>query len=276
MATFIVIDGKVVDKEEAQVSEIVFQHYSSVSTKMWFGFGGIPLHIENLNAFIQELESLNIQVPALLKNKREFFRVSKRMLNKNKFYRSGYLFLQVFWKEKTTRTIITSTAFQGFDFPINEDGLLLTISERKKPAGTEHSHFRFTHQPFWQIVSAQIQHTLFGNSIILNQQKMLCECIESNVFLLSGKQLFTPSLKTGCYSHFLRKIGIEIAKKNGFTIIESDKLETSLLMQMDEIFLLSEEKGFEWVLGVENKRFVHEVSSKIYQELNAFLKEKVH
>jgi hypothetical protein len=44
---------------------------------------------------------------------------------------------------------------------------------------------------------------------------------------------------------------------------------------MDEVFFANEENGIQWVLGVGNKRFVHQVSDKINIELNHYLKTKV-
>jgi hypothetical protein len=44
---------------------------------------------------------------------------------------------------------------------------------------------------------------------------------------------------------------------------------------MNEIFFASEEIGIQWVLGVENKRFVNPVTKQIHRKLNKILKEKV-
>ena len=57
---------------------------------------------------------------------------------------------------------------------------------------------------------------------------------------------------------------------------EPENIKTKDLLQMDEIFIASEEKGFQWILGIENKRYVHYFSRVIHEKLNQFLQEKVH
>ena len=57
-------------------------------------------------------------------------------------------------------------------------------------------------------------------------------------------------------------------------VVEADDLEPKHLLQMDEIFFASETKGIQWVLGFENRRYVHQVTDRIYAALNKFLESK--
>ena len=90
--------------------------------------------------------------------------------------------------------------------------------------------------------------------------------------MIKGNALITPSLQTGCFEDKLRNTILEIASNFNLKVMESAKIKKEDLLQMDEIFIASEENGIQWILGVENKRFVHHYSAKIHEKLNEYLK----
>ncbi len=48
------------------------------------------------------------------------------------------------------------------------------------------------------------------------------------------------------------------------------------MLNMNEIFIVSEESGMQWILGIENKRFVHHFSEIFYEQLDQRLKNKIN
>ena len=68
---------------------------------------------------------------------------------------------------------------------------------------------------------------------------------------------------------------MELAEKMQIKLVESDELTAEVLRTADELFLISEAKGLQWVLGIENKRFVRDLSLKLYELINLVLEEKV-
>jgi branched-subunit amino acid aminotransferase/4-amino-4-deoxychorismate lyase len=276
MSRFVVFNGEVIEKEETNLSFLFWEEKIVVSQKFWFGFGGIPLFNENIGLLLQQIEILKLPGSELLKNKNELYRITKRMLNKNKFYRSGYVHFQVFWQENKLNTLITSESSDKFDFPISARGILVNFSEIKKLSKNGYYQYPFYNETFWKVVSAQNRGTYFQNSFILNENQSVCEAIFANLFLINGETLYTPSLQTGCFDDTLRKIIIEIARDLGFTISEAEDLKKEHVFSADELFIAGEALGIQWILGVENKRFVHKHSEEINLKLNEYLKEKVH
>jgi hypothetical protein len=57
--------------------------------------------------------------------------------------------------------------------------------------------------------------------------------------------------------------------------VESENIYKEDVLQMNEIFIAGEEYGIQWLLGVENKRYVHRYSAIIHEKLNDYLKKKV-
>lgn len=274
MNKFVIVNGEVVKKNEVNLSHLFWEDHEVFSRKMWFGFGGIPLFSENVDLLIKEIEILKLPCPALLKNKRELFRITKRMLNKNKFYRSGYVHFKFLWKKENLNSLISSEPFETFDFPLSEKVILVNYSEYKKFSQNPFTAFSFFNESFWRLIKAQNSNSIFQNSIISNENQAVCEAISENLFFISGKTLVTPSLKTGCFEDILRSAILEIAKKTGLKVKESSHISKKDILKMDEIFTLSESTGMHWILGVENKRYIRNISVKIHEQLNEYLKEK--
>lgn len=272
---YIVVNGEIIKKQEAGFTLFFWDEPFIISQKMWFGFGGIPLFAENLTEIKTVLKVLNIVIPDALNDEHELFRITKRMLNKNRFFRSGIITCQVFIGQTETNTIISGFAFPEFDFPVSKQGLLINFSEFEKYSSNSLNQFAFFNYSFWKFAKGRNLETAFDNSILLNEKGAICECISSNIFLLKGKVIYTPSVVTGCYIDSLRSLIIDSAKKTHLSVVESEGITKEDVFQMDEIFLASEEHGIKLILGAENKRFVHNFSRKIHQNLNEYLKSKV-
>ena len=219
---------------------------------------------------------LQIPSPSFLEDKRELFRITKRMLNKNRLYRSGWVNFQLVWLENGFNFLVTSLPSDTFDFPISQKGILLNYSDIIKYSTNEFNSFPIFNESIWRAAIAQNRNTLFQNTILLNEKKSVCECVGTNLFLYQKNELITPSISTGCVEDTLRSVILEMAKTSGFQLRESDNIKKEDILKVDELFIASEETGIQWVLGVENKRFVHDHSVTIYEKLNAFLKEKIN
>ena len=272
---FIIINGEILKKPETGYLPFLWDESFVITQKFWFGFGGIPLFQENLKNIVLTLNTLNADIPDLLKNEHEMFRITKRILNKNKFYRSGIISCQVFIGRTETNTIISSLAFPEFDFPISKQGLIINFSEFEKYRGNPLNQFAFSNAANWNFAIARNRDTTFHNSIFVNERGIVCDCISANIFLIKGKTLYTPQTDTGCFTDSIRSHIINIAPKANLKVIESDSLKKEDIFKMNEIFLASEENGIQWVLGVGNKRFVHRYSIKIHEYLNDYLKNLV-
>lgn len=272
---FIIINGEILKRPETGYLPFLWDESFVITQKFWFGFGGIPLFQENLKNIILTLNTLNADIPNLLKNEHEMFRITKRVLNKNKFYRSGIITCRIFIGRTETNTIITSLAFPVFDFSISKHGLIINFSEFEKYRGNPLNQFAFSNAANWNFANARNRDTAFHNSIFLNERGIVCDCISANIFLIKGKTLYTPQTDTGCFTDSIRSHILNVAPKANLNVVESDSLKKEDIFKMNEIFLASEENGIQWVLGVGNKRFVHRYSIKIHEYLNDYLRNLV-
>jgi len=272
---YILFNGEILKFGEADLSHLVANDPVVFREKIWFGHGGLPLFSENVHTLIRGLNELALGIPDYLLNSKELLRLTKRMLNKNRMYRSGVLTMQIFVGQSSTEHLIIPHAFEGTDFPISGKGLLVHFSDIYKRSRTGLQNLEYGNQPLWNTETALNKQTLFHNSIFLNENNSVCDAISSNVFMLKKNKLITPSVETGCYTDTIRDLVIQTGKELDFKIEESEKIHKGDVIGMDEIILASEEKGIEWVMGIENKRFIHRIAGQIHDKLNDLLRQRV-
>jgi len=73
-------------------------------------------------------------------------------------------------------------------------------------------------------------------AILLNEQGLLAEGSTSNIFLVSGNNLLTPSLDSGILPGVTREVVLELASSLGLKVREQ-KIALEELLQADEAFL---------------------------------------
>lgn len=272
---FLIINGEIIKKEEANLTHLFWDEPFTILQKIWFGYGGIPLFEINLNFLTQQLEALNFKIPEFLKNKRELFRITKRMLNKNKFYRSGIITIQLFINNSNIEYVITSIAYPELIFPISKHGLLINFSDTFKSSENQLNQFKFYNRANWKINRAKLRDSSFQNSIILNQKGMICEGIGTNIFMVKDNVIITPSIDSGCFEDTLRSTIFGASALLEIKTAELPNIKKEHVLEMDEVFFASEEFGVQWILGIGNKRFVPKISNLIHEKLNEILKDKI-
>lgn len=272
---FLIINNEIIKKEDANLTRFFWNEPFILTQKIWFGFGGIPLFNKNIDSLLQQIEVFNIEIPSYLKNRRELFRITKRMLNKNRFFRSGTITIQLYIYNSTVEYVITSAASPNSGFPISESGILVNFSDSKRGEENLLNRHSFYNRINWKIKQHQIYNSEFQNSILINNSGMVCEGIESNIFMIKDNVLIMPSLDSGRYEDTIREAVLAAALRSKLKTAELPNIKKEHIFDMDELFFASEELGIQWILGVENRRFVHETTKRIHKNLNEVLHEFV-
>ena len=272
---YVLVNGVVTKKTEAELSSFLWDNPFTFSQKVWFGYGGIPLLKENITSLKKQLETLGFELPPLFNNHRELFRLCKRILNKNKFYRSGHLNIQIFASENTTNSLIISESVENFDFPISKEGLLIDISTYKKDSKSLLQRFACHNRGIWQAARNEIKNAPFSTAVLLNENGFICEGINANIFILKDNILLTPTPETGCYSDTIKEIILSMADELKIKLVQSAEIPKEILTVADEAFMVSEARGIEWVLGFNQKRYIRSISLELHEKINTFLKNKI-
>jgi branched-chain amino acid aminotransferase len=78
----------------------------------------------------------------------------------------------------------------------------------------------------------------FSEAVFCDTSSRLCEGTGSNIFLVKGDQIFTPSDASGLLRGITRDLVIEWANDSGFVIVERD-VDPGELWDADEVFITS-------------------------------------
>lgn len=118
------------------------------------------------------------------------------------------------------------------------------------------------------IASVYAKENLLHNCILLNNDKMVCEFINANIFLIKDSCIITPDLKSGCLNGVMRKNIIRILKKNNIQIVERD-VNTYELSDADEIFGCNSIQGIFSITKYRKNELKFNLTKKILDLLNA-------
>ena len=118
------------------------------------------------------------------------------------------------------------------------------------------------------IASIYAKENLLHNCILLNNDKMVCEFINANIFLIKDNCIITPDLKSGCLNGVMRKNIIRILKKNNIQIVERD-VNTYELSDADEIFGCNSIQGIFSITKYRKNELKFNLTKKILDLLNA-------
>jgi branched-subunit amino acid aminotransferase/4-amino-4-deoxychorismate lyase len=99
--------------------------------------------------------------------------------------------------------------------------------------------------------------------LFFNTSDELCEAAMANVFLIRGKELFTPSLDSGCLPGVTRELVLKLATAQKISC-RVKSLSKKDLNKADGIFLTSSIKGPLWVSTYQGKAYpVHPLFNTI-------------
>ena len=107
----------------------------------------------------------------------------------------------------------------------------------------------------------------FDNCILLNKDKLVCEFINSNLFVIKEGKIYTPTLKSGCLNGVVRKNLFKILSSSSFELYEQD-LSTFDITQSDEIFGTNIAQGIFSITKFRKKEYDCSQTKKIITMLN--------
>jgi branched-subunit amino acid aminotransferase/4-amino-4-deoxychorismate lyase len=105
------------------------------------------------------------------------------------------------------------------------------------------------------------------DALIQNHQSSIIESSHSNLFLVSNRVLYTPSLDSGPVGGIMRASVINAALEHGFKVYECT-ITPKEMLQADEMFLTNTIRGIQWVASYKTKRYFHETAKVLTQIMN--------
>ena len=103
--------------------------------------------------------------------------------------------------------------------------------------------------------------------VLLNHFGQVCEGLSSNIFVVIGDKLITPTLDSACVNGVMRSYILWLKESN----IEEREIEVEELVTADEILMTNAVKGVQWIRELGGQTY----TNKMALELTALINSKL-
>lgn len=111
----------------------------------------------------------------------------------------------------------------------------------------------------------------YQNCILINEKKELVEALNSNIFLIKGNEVMTPSLETGCINGIMRKKLIEAIEKHDTFTVKEMSISPFDLLKVDEVFLTNSIQEIQSVDRYRKKSYANEKTKELKKYFTSFI-----
>lgn len=170
--------------------------------------------------------------------------------------------------EKNAATYLIETRkLEASFYSLNRKGLLIDVFEDYYKPCHALSGLKTASALIYVMAGLFRNERKLDDCLLINDERLLAEAISSNLFLVKGKRIITPSLDQACVEGVMRSVMMEIASAEGF-IVEERPVDAEELPGADEVFLTNAISGISWVLGFREKRYYNKTAKKLMEALN--------
>lgn len=230
---------------------------------------------DHLTRLIFGMKVLKMEVPTVIESgfiEKEII----KLLHKNKLYQGVRIRLSVFRNEGGKYTpadnnisyLVETDYLENDYYQLNNKGFIIDIyPEIKKPIN-QFSNLKTSNSLLYVMAGLYAKEKKLDDCLLLNEKGNIIEGISSNIFLIKGSTLSTPSLKEGPVAGIMRKQILKLADNVGFNINNESSITQSQLLNADEVFLTNSINGIRWVSAYKEKRYFNSNVKKITDQLN--------
>lgn len=108
----------------------------------------------------------------------------------------------------------------------------------------------------------------FDNCLLLNENKMVTEALNGNLFLVFGKTIKTPPVSDGCLRGIMRKQLIDLIKQLPEYTLEESSVSPFELQKADELFITNVISGIQPVTKYRKKEYKTDTAKELTTKLN--------
>lgn len=168
--------------------------------------------------------------------------------------------------------IIEAYPIEDNYFKLNEEGKTIDIYPDIKKDINPLSLFKNVNCSLYILASLYAQDKNLDIALIQNYKNTIIEASNANIFIVSNRVLYTPSLSEGCTAGTMRMNIVNIALENGLKTYET-ALNPQYLLTADEVFLTNAISGITWVSSYRSKRYFNNLSKELLVLLNKHVSE---
>jgi len=196
-------------------------------------YDGVVFQLDNhLRRLSDSLFMISIDLPYSLKELKEAIKLT---LKANNLF-SAYIRLNVWQGKDEANVCIITKEFNGYPEDLYKRGFKAKVMECRQNERSLLANIKSINYLQFYLSRIEAEGEGFDEAILLNSKDKLCEGSRSNIFLVKGDDIITPSLENGCLAGITRGAVIDLIKKSKYKFHEKNILLDDLL-KADEAFL---------------------------------------
>jgi len=163
--------------------------------------------------------------------------------------------------------VLVSSPLENASYALDKDGLTIGLYEEEKKSTGVLANHKTTSALLYIMASKYRVQQKWDDALILNQHSRIIEATSSNIFLVKGSHLHTPSLSEGPVAGVFRKNLLQWAAESGFGI-SSGQVTKEMLNEADEVLLTNVISGFRYVARFGSKTYGNKVAGQLTDLMN--------
>ncbi len=162
--------------------------------------------------------------------------------------------------------LIQAKSFTHYDEKLYNEGMYLAVSGHRRSTTNPICRHKTTNLLASILLKEEAGSKSAHDSIVLNTDGDVAECIVSNIFMVNNGNVITPSLDTNILPGITRSTVLDICQNSGIPAREECfKIET--LIKADEVFITNSLMEIMPVSKIEDNKIGKVVPGKITQQL---------
>jgi branched-chain amino acid aminotransferase len=163
-------------------------------------------------------------------------------------------------------TMIQVKALTPYDRNLYDEGMSLVVSDYRRSTSCPISRHKSTNLLKSIFLKEEANKKAAHETIILNTDGHVAECVVSNIFMVSGESIVTPSLDTNILPGITRKTVLDICRDSSIPVSE-ECFEIDRLVNSDEVFITNSLMEIMPVSKIDDSKIGKAVPGKITRQL---------
>jgi len=269
--------NKIVDEKEAAITyrSRAFRYADGLFETIRL-INGKPVFLKNhIDRIKKGLELMKISIPDLLLDEEKLNSAIKDLALKNGIEKGGVCRMIV-WRDSEGRYmpdtdscdfLLEITPYPNNLFLLSKSGKSIEIYQEMRKQNNFLSPYKTLNAQLNVMAAISARNKGLDDNLISNEEGMIIESTNSNVFIVSNGTIYTPPLSDGCVGGTMRMNIINAALELKLSVYESSLNQQHFLMA-NEILLSNAIVGIDWVNAFKHKRYYSTIASKLVDQLN--------
>ena len=209
---------------------------------------------ENYDFLLDSLSAIGLPTPAEWNFPRFTGDVS-RLLNKNHLYLAAKVIIHLIPAVSGTEYLLSAEELPVGFLPPRDGGLLIDFYDEGAKGSSSFSPYEPSSRGLWTAATLATHTLSRDNLLLLNNKGFACESIGGTFGYLHDRTAVFPARESQGYAPPILDIVRSCARECGYLIREKSEITREELLNADELFLISNCRGIEPVMGLYARRY---------------------